>query len=65
MQLLDGGHKEAAGSNIEATGCSDDEVSMPSAYEEAPKDVWDAMTKRQRKYWRQRNKREAHPLDAK
>ena len=64
VQVNDG-REEAVGSNIEATGCNDDEGSMPSAYAEVSKDVWDAMTKRQRKYWRQRNKRETHPGDAK
>jgi hypothetical protein len=62
---VNGGLEEADGANIGAKSCTDDEESMLPAYEEAPKDLWNAMTKRQRKYWRQRNKREAHPGDAK
>ena len=62
---VDDGHKEAVGSKNEATCCSDEEESMSSTFKEIPKDVWDAMTKRQRKFWRQRNKRKAYPGDAK
>ena len=51
---VDGGHEEADNYDIGGTDYTDDEEPMSSAYEEIPKDVWNAMTKRQRKHWRQK-----------